>query len=477
MNTHQLDVLKLALTWCDAHWDESIGLYLNPAHGSEPAEPMVRATAWYALGLLTRGLEPDRLRAISALENVLSYQWNRPGAPYHGTWARHPEEVEPGPEPKEWRDYDPNWREFIGLTLEIILVRHAGDLPASLVQGIERSLVLAVEGSLARGIRPHYTNIALMAAFLYDAGGRRFGNPSWSAKGHELTMGVWANFSLHDTFEEFNSPTYYGVDLIGLAALRSLAHDIESREVATRMEKALWAEMGQLYHARLRNFCGPYDRAYGMDLRSYVACATHWIALGVGLDEAPYPREPYYHKHDTVPACLISVLGVPDLPAQVLEAFTIWTGARELDFIIDQPGSRTATCVLEDNWMVGGDSRPGRTWSQRCPGTIHWRHAATGELCWLKFESSEHLTVRASRQGLRLSFLDHQAYEIVAYISCPSQTGSSLSDGELPGLPADFSLPPSRVEPVEDEDLGRYQLVWDQAAALEVNIRAKWRVC
>jgi hypothetical protein len=48
------------------------------------------------------------------------------------------------------------------------------------------------------------------------------------------------------------------------------------------MEAALWSDLASFYNANLRNISGPFDRAYGMDMESYVSVVG--MALRTVLD-------------------------------------------------------------------------------------------------------------------------------------------------------------------------------------------------
>lgn len=446
------DLLAATLAFSDARWDPGLHLYSDLSSGL--AVGRVRETAPYALGLFARDHKGDRERAIAGLEAVLSYQWNAPGRPYHGSFARNPAEPEPGVEAKMWQDYDPNWREFIGLTLEVILRHYSDKLPPALISRIESALRLAAEGSLARNVSAHYTNIALMASFLLDTAGVRLGEPAWQKRGTALCAEIEALFDRNGTFEEFNSPTYYGVDLMALASLRKLAHDPATRRSGAAMEQSLWAEMARNYHAGLQNFCGPYDRAYGMDLRSYMAFGAQWVALVTGFENAPLPKldASLDHSHDAIWGCIVSHLGLPELPNAVRQAFVRWPGPSEPRFVISSDPLRETTAVIRERWMMGGDSLPGRVWYQKHAGTIHWRLTAEhgGGIGWLKVEPEENLSVSARDRTLHIGFSDGQSRPVIISFFCPPSTAGDLREGKLAGIQLSYSAPAVSHEASQD---------------------------
>lgn len=153
-----------ATAWMDTLWDPEQRL-LRAGRSQAGHTHMIRETCWYAVGLLARGAGGDLERAASAIHGVLDHQFDAPGTVFHGTWRRWPDEPDPAAGAIEWRDYDPNWREFVGTAALLILHEYEAALPGALVRRIGRALRRAVDGSLARGLTADYTNIAIMAAY------------------------------------------------------------------------------------------------------------------------------------------------------------------------------------------------------------------------------------------------------------------------------------------------------------------------
>jgi hypothetical protein len=85
-------MLQASMRYCDAHWDEYAGLLAVPSP-AKPESHRVRESAWYALGLLTRGQPGDAARSARIIETVLSQQFDAPGQPWNGTFSRAPEEL------------------------------------------------------------------------------------------------------------------------------------------------------------------------------------------------------------------------------------------------------------------------------------------------------------------------------------------------------------------------------------------------
>jgi len=377
------EMLAASLRVADAAWDEDTGLLWSAAPGEAGRFHRVRESSWYALGLLMRRDPGDQARAVRIIEQVLARQFSAPGKPWDGTFHRAPEEPLPKEGAQLWKDFDPNWRQFIGTTFALMLEqqsdRLAPELRARMLDAIQR----AEESELTVGrAEPYHTNIKLMHGFLVGWAGKRVGRADWVAKSEELIADTRAEFAQHETFDEYNSPTYYGVDFYGLALCRRYGATESIRTAATEMEAGLWRDVGRFYHAGLKNMCGPYDRAYGLDMRRYVSLTGAWMGLVLPAELTPLPDhgKPMDHGHDFGATPLYVALGA-QVPGAVLESFHRFTGARQLERVITP--ERTATAWLGERTMIGGESTqrsraagPTTRYQQFVPATIHWQIGA-----------------------------------------------------------------------------------------------------
>ncbi len=385
MNGDRDDLASVTTAWADRWFDPEVGLLRNPpgSFGGAIADESVHLipqSAWYAAGLLLRDEADDRARASQVVAAILATQYDRPGEVWHGTFARFFEWPEPPSDAVEWEDYDPNWRQFVGTTWLVILRRFEDRLPAELLSRIEDSLRVAVEGEPADRVRPWYTNIALMKAVLEVEAGHRLHEPSWVARGHALAEAIVDRRARQGSFDEFNSPTYYGIDLLGLAMWRSCPVSSRVREWGAGMEQALWAETALLYHAGLGNLCGPYTRTYGMDLHRYVGALSLWMWPVVGRTATPLPDlglASIDHGHDLCLGPMVALLDsrIPESVQPWLRAFP---GPSTVERVVSEDPRRVVTAWLGDDVMIGAEENdPGwPAWHQFCPATIHWRGAA-----------------------------------------------------------------------------------------------------
>jgi len=481
------DLSATATAWMDGQWDEAAALLRSPArdareegaHDARSGQHHVRATAWYALGLLMRGAPGDDERACSALGGVLDAQFNAPATVYHGTFRRTTEEPDlpvPPAVPTVWRDYDPNWREFIGTILVLILADYETILPAPLVARITRALRLATEGAFARAVPAAYTNIALMSAFLLCDSGERFGETAWQVAGEALAVEVTQLFRAHDTFGEYNSPTYYGVDLFALALWRSDLAAPMLREAGAAMEADLWRDIARFYHAGMRNLCGPFDRAYGMDMTRYAALVGLWTWAAVGREAAAFPDPARFFDHEgdfCFGPCIARVGAV--VPEDVLPHLHAFAGERQVERIITASPLRIATAWLSERVMLGAEEGRGEHWNgtQFHPATAHWV-CPDGSVGWLRVRHTVPLDARASAGRLSVTCPvpgDVVAVEIVA----AGVTAAAITPKEwhLPGIviAVETNAPVPTVTTNGDMLTVQYVFVPDADAALQP---ARW---
>ena len=400
------DLFVASMRWAENHWDDTAGLLGDSGDAKLDARHHeIRGSVWYAFGLLMRNATDDVARAVRVIDTVLNYQFDAPGRAFHGTFFRAPEEPYPPNDAVIWRDYDPNWREFIITALALVLSEYADQLPATLVKKIDAAIRKAVAGAQARGLSASYTNIALMYAFMLCFAGNRFDNPTWFAEGERMALEVYRLFKPHDSFAEYNSPTYYGVDLYALALWRTYpALSPLLSQLGSEMESSLWRDVAQFYHADLRNLAGPYDRSYGMNMLDYISVIGIWMRLATDKYLAPFPNtdHPFEHEHDIGFVPLIAFLGA-QIPDDALEHFRAFRGERYIEHVLADSPRRVATAWLGIDRMIGAEftSRTPPQSNQLHPGTIHWRIDAN-HIGWIRLFYLEPVDARARKTVWRL---------------------------------------------------------------------------
>jgi hypothetical protein len=455
------------MRWLDSWWNDSEAIVCM----AQTTTPDIRATCYYGLGLLMRGSAGDIPRGLRALTTVLDHQWNSPGKEIHGSFARTPRERGAQNAPRVWETYDPNFREFIGVTLALILERFSDVLSGDLAERIRQALQRAAEGDLARAVPWSYTNISLQSAWLLAWCGTKLGESGWSERGLALAEEIHEHFGAYDTFPEFNSPTYYAVDLYALALWRTHGPTDRMRRMGVGMEEALWREIGESYHAGLRNLCGPWTRAYGRDMTTYCAALGLYVGMLAGLEHAPLPdlSRPCPHLHDLGLVPLVVLLGT-HAPDTVVESLSGFRGPRLLSRTFRDKPPHTATSWLGEQLMAGGiasDGSGNTTSRTLChPAMVHWR-MPNGGIGWLRAVCDAPLNAVAAENRLSLTILGDRpdsraaviAFEVSAKGVEPGRIGRRQWD--LPGLIVELEGTPGlqAVDRREDTAMVEYSPV------------------
>ena len=472
------DLLERSVAWMDHYWDAGRGLLWGMGEvadwdgSTHEAYHIVRESAWYALGLLVRSQPGDAGRAVQALNAILACQFDEPGKVYHGTFYRAPEEPHP-PEPAiVWKHYDPNWREFIITAISVILSEYQEMLPGPLVEKIDIAIRKAVEGTLARGLTARYTNIALMQAQMLVYAGDRHRERGWIEAGEEMGREVHRLFELHDAFEEYNSPTYYGTDIYALGLWQAYCSSRHLQRWGAGMEEALWRDIAQFYHAGLKNVAGPYDRSYGMDMRRYVALLGEYIWLITGREEAPFPdlNAPLGHAGDFCFGPMVAVRP-PRVPADAAVHFRSFQGERCVEHLLAGDPLRTATAWLAERVMIGAEATSLRDIGQGQfhPATIHWRlpRGASKDAGSVRLMAVRPVDAVASPHRLAVTSLGPVSFLIALPGLSQSEgnpaTSVTSEHWPLPGLEVRVQAPaPGTVEDLgEGRILVRYGLDWE----------------
>jgi hypothetical protein len=408
MNRNTRQVFDESMHWDEHFFDTSVHLVRRPEGGQHETvalHHMVRESSWYALGLLMRDASGDRERASEILDAILQQQFRTRGVRWYGTFRRSPEEPDPQAKSEMWRGYDPNWREFIGTTFALILNQYPDRIEPAMAQRLYSSIDVALQGEMdEKRLVPGYSNIALMYGFLWDFAAQHDHNPVWQKESAEWTESVYRLFKQHDAFDEYNSPTYYGVDLYGLALWRSFGSNPRMRTLGSEMEATLWSDIADFYQPELRNISGPYDRSYGMDMESYVSLVGIWMRTALDASIAPLPElnATTDHLADLWLAPHIALLGTR-IPSDAFARMQLFQG----DHLIRKQitNDRVATAWISHKLLFGGEatnlSKDSGTTTQFHPAAVQWR-TPSGPIGWIRMVQSPPVNAIADRSGLTI---------------------------------------------------------------------------
>jgi hypothetical protein len=287
----------------------------------------------------------------------------------------------------------------------MILLEYPDQVPAELRTRMYRSIDAAVDGEIHDGrLLPSYSNIALMYGAMWDFAAVHDSNADWKMRSAAWTAEVFRLFSQHNTFNEYNAPTYYGVDMYGLGLWREYGSTAEMRERGRSMEAALWKDISDFYQPLLRNIAGPYDRAYGMDMSVYVTPTGVWMRTLLDGAHAPLPSNPKLSTYQVADMWFAPqiVLLQTHIPAESLRKLQRFTGPHSVHRQID--AERIATAWIGEHATWGGEatSRTKDTGkSQFHPATVHWM-MPSGEIGWIMVTRSPMIDAEADREGVSI---------------------------------------------------------------------------
>ncbi|KRE82531.1 hypothetical protein ASG89_14865 [Paenibacillus sp. Soil766] len=420
----QAYALRHYLKGCDARYDGDKKLLRNLSHRYD-----TRASSHYAFGLLLRDQTGDVERASDLIRSIIRLQLDAPEEIYHGTFRRTDMDLDPpkgsypwqqvdtpgfafyleetltriGAElekamgqgngvqeqfrnavnrvlPRVWDSYDPNWREFIACSFAAILALFEEKLSPELVAQMDEAMEKTVGASIARRLSdaiPMNTNIELMHMFIVDFFGSRFKNGAWTQHALKEISKFRAHFDEFESFAEFNSATYYAVDLTALGLWRAFGTSPAMQEVGTHVLQGLWENIALFYNPNLENLSGPYTRAYEMEMLHHSSLGAHmYLALGAG-----YEHMIDHGDDEELDPLLIYASG--GLPSHVRPKLVEHRGPRQVTKQFrelcerNKPGENTPLCTatawIDESYMMGGISGSENTSGQLHPATIHWR--------------------------------------------------------------------------------------------------------
>ena len=175
---------------------------------------------------------------------------------------------------------DFNAIEFNSLPLGAILVGHSDALSPE----FSKRFQVHITASLAMPLRKHevkssYTNISLMNATSMLLLGQAIADSTVIDEAHKR-LEAWIDYTRANGIHEFDSPTYYAVDLTVLAKGLKYAAAANDRQMFRTILDYFWTDIAANYFAPAGKLAGPYSRDYdfltgagGMD---EWLCAAKW---------------------------------------------------------------------------------------------------------------------------------------------------------------------------------------------------------
>ena len=282
--------------------------------------------------------------------------------------------------PMVYATYEPCSREFLPMCFAMLLEHFSDVLSPRLVRRIDHSCILAVEGAIIRSrtdFSPMNTNIQCMHVFVVDYFGKRLRHPEHCRYALDYAKGMLEAYRVCHAAAEYNSPTYCGVDLSTLGFWQRYGSSHELKAIGAELEKGIWEDMMAFYNPAMRNFCGPYSRAYELDMRLH----TGFHALFyLGLGESVFPDHPYTYESDSNPLLVLGQVTIPEEAKKAVfaprEDVTVRRQFRELSERGDPAHNDalcTATAWISPDLMLGALSGSENPSYQLHPLVAFWR--------------------------------------------------------------------------------------------------------
>ena len=183
------------------------------------------------------------------------------------------------------------------------------------------------------------------------------------------------------TVSEFNSPTYYGVDIDPLQKIAQYTTNEEYRIKAMILEERLWLDLASRYSPTIRQLAGPYSRVYhdGLVGGTAIARTQMFKALNSGIytqfDLAM--QYPHYWDLTRTPSTAFQNFHCPEYIAAIAAGKTYpyrVLGTSAGDEFRGYPFAKLDldTCIAED-WALGSNSRHWLDGGQNAACILYWR--------------------------------------------------------------------------------------------------------
>jgi hypothetical protein len=187
---------------------------------------------------------------------------------------------------------------FVGTTFIMMLTEFPHLLSPSTTTALQSSLHLTSHGDSYRvggvdddNLYPSYSNPALMRAFVSVWVGLSQNDTNMTLAGEHDAQQIIDLFERANTLSEFNSGTYTGVSLFALTLwVKYLPEEHFMHQKGRVMIEETWKAIGGLWHPDLKNMAGPWDRAYGFDMRRYLSLLALWFWTVIGKEAAGLVR-------------------------------------------------------------------------------------------------------------------------------------------------------------------------------------------
>lgn len=181
---------------------------------------------------------------------------------------------------------DYNAVDFCMQTASMLWIHHSDRMPAKAREVLRELIRYGLEGLRRHRVTEHYTNIAFMNAGNLILMGEAMDDPASADEGYarldRCIVSMW-EIGTH----EYNSPTYYGVDLDDLLLIEAFCRRDRGREQARTLLEYFWTDIALNWFEGSQKMAGTRSRDYdylrGLGVLDQHLLANNWIGPGAGL--------------------------------------------------------------------------------------------------------------------------------------------------------------------------------------------------
>ncbi|KAJ7119751.1 hypothetical protein C8R44DRAFT_982399 [Mycena epipterygia] len=448
-----------------------------------------RYSAWYSVGLLARNGKGDVETASSMLKDVISYQFTDPTKNWFGTYKASPTAPDPGAvyPPMLYGSYDLNVGLFVCTSFIIIIEEFQHLLEPSLVTLIKQSMYNATVGDGYRvggfngdgysaggfvgdNLYPIYSNPWYMRIMSATYVGKMMGDANMSFWGDQWATEAIENFNLYNTLAEFNSGTYTGVTLYALSLWGYMPKNSTIAVHAKDIISKTWTAIGMYYNPTLHTLGGPFDRAYGYNLRAYYGILGGMITGligGIQDGTAPLPvpivgSEHFGDAAANILTPLIAKFNDPYVPTTALAQLKGLSGGKGHSFFaqaVSPPWDNPSVPRNYTSWTAAGLSIGGIQSDEKViggaatnqaayvPASIIWTSGTVTQTSWFNlYPTSGSISAVASSTGLVISYPPSKAFPNNTNVTSSVMTFLFNGEAHL-SVPADFLVNGTGVLP------------------------------
>ena len=164
----------------------------------------------------------------------------------------------------DWEDgavLDYNAVEFCMQYGALLRLRHWDKLTPKAKETLTEIFEYAIEGCMRHRVPESYTNIALMNAENLILLGEILGREDVLKEG-KARLNEICNYTYECGIHEYDSPTYYGVDIECLMIIHEFAEDTEARQQAKVLLDLFWTDLAANWYAPAAKLSGARSRDY-----------------------------------------------------------------------------------------------------------------------------------------------------------------------------------------------------------------------